>query len=153
MEMYLVHSIGLMDRILIMYNFAFDLNLPSRHRTVKNAIQKLQKEDGLPLYAIYSMFSGVRKYRNSVTHECRFIDNDLLMLTTEDSYAREEYRASMPEAALIFKEINRRYDAKMQEFWNVIAQNDKMLTDKYKTVLDVIYAQYKRRVKFTEVKE
>lgn len=147
MELYIMHSIGLVDRVLILYNFLFDLKLSTRDRKLKNIVRRLSKEDGIPLFAFAMTLQLVRKSRNSITHENRYIDHRLIGLVLEDTFLRDEYRASMPKAQRMFDGLNVKYDEKMKDLQGVIVENDKILTGRYMALLKVIERQYHKRVR------
>lgn len=146
MELYIMHSLGLVDRVLILYDQLFDLKLKRRERTVDNIIKSLSEEDGFPLFAFSKVFSAVKESRNLITHEYRYIDSDLIDLTLEDSFARDEYRASMTEAQSLFKELNKRYDKKARQLRKNMIENDQVLTEYFLPLMDVFERQYQKRL-------
>lgn len=147
MELYIMHSLGLVDRVLILYDYLFDFGLPWRSRTMNNMVKHLSKKDGFPLFAFCQVFRAVKKSRNLIAHEYRYIDSELIDLVLEDTFAREEYRASMPEAKTVFSKLNRRYDKKMRELFKNIAANDQILNEYFLPIMEVWERQYKKRAK------
>lgn len=151
MELYIMHSLGLVDRVLILYNLLFNLKLKRRERAVDNIIRLLSEEDGFPLFAFSKVFRAVKESRNLIAHEYRYIDNDLIRLTLEDSFARDEYRSSMTEAQKLFKQLNKRYDKKMHQIRKDMIKNDQILTEYFLPLMDVFERQYQKRL--TEINQ
>lgn len=146
MEIYNIHSLGLLDRILILYDFVFDLKLKRRERNVKSVISKLEEKDGFPLYAFESLFRDMRRSRNVIAHENRYTNPALIELSLEDSAARDGYSFDDPRAKKFFKILDKKYDDEVKRLQMILSNNDRMLTEKYMPLLHVIEAQYHLRL-------
>jgi hypothetical protein len=70
MEAYIIHFDGLFDRILILINYLFDINILNRRKiTSKNILKALEdKPEHIKLYKILSFIDG--KFRPMI-QECR----------------------------------------------------------------------------------
>lgn len=148
MELYLVHSLGLVDRLLRVYNFLFELGLDNQRLTVTKVIRAINiKKYCLPLYGFDMMLSGIRSSRNTVVHHYRYDDGDLGEVIVRDMVARDQYRASMKEADAIFIQLNRRYTKKISEIQKDMVKNDKLLTSNYLKVFNVLETQYRKKVR------
>src|ERR1700722_196902 len=73
MEAYLVHSLGLRDRVLAATNFLFDLNINEKRLYGNMVLEKIKGADlHVPLSNFLDMLKTIEESRHSVVHKYRF---------------------------------------------------------------------------------
>lgn len=145
MELYIVNSSALQDRIIEFVNFIYELKIP-RDKTEKKRLVMDKLDDVAlknELTKLDVTLSGVRKSRNIIAHSGSYYDEELenifqLEIRYRDRRSKNE-KASFDEA----KQIDDLYATYIEDTRRDIYLNDSLMTKIVTGILDILYIKHK----------
>lgn len=151
MEAYLIHSLGLQDRVLEMVHFVCGLSLPKKKRResdILNAIKDLPIAHSLMDFLF--LFSEIRRSRNEVVHKYRFNTSKLSELIAEDILVRSKYYNDRSRGESFMRSLNIKYETFQKDLFKTLYENDELLSEKYALLMDDLFIQYKNKLSVLE---